>query len=116
MQGHQPGRPLFGAKYCGVDNEDLIVSWGVDGRLCLWDSQSHGQIHAPISTLISRQDYPIYAVDIFSGKNGVVSQLAVGGGLTAGFLGVPLYLYDVKRMPELNNKKEAAAASTETNE
>lgn len=69
--------------------QDLIVSWGVDGRLCLWDSHSHGQIHAPISTLISREDYPIYAVDISH------SVLAVGGGRDAGFLGLPLYLYNV---------------------
>ena len=102
--GHVPGRPLFGAQYCGVsDGEDLIVSWGVDGRLCLWDSQSHGQIHAPISTLVSRQDYPIYAVDISSSttdKSAILSRLAVGGGgADAGFIGMPLYLYDVERMP-----------------
>ena len=101
--GHVPGRPLFGAQYCGVDDsEDLIVSWGVDGRLCLWDSLSHGQIHAPISTLVSRQDYPIYSVDISSpaDKSAILSRLAVGGGgADAGFMGMPLYLYDVERMP-----------------
>lgn len=84
------------------------MSWGVDGRLCLWDSESHGQIHAPISTLIARQDYPIYAVDIYSSTNdntSTLSRLAVGGGMTPGFMGVPLYLYDVKRMQASQDKK-----------
>ena len=77
----------------------------MDGRLCLWDSESHGQIHAPISTLISRQDYPIYAVDITSKDEDIFSRLAVGGGRDAGFLGVPLYLYDVERMPLRDTSK-----------
>jgi WD40 repeat protein len=69
--GHMPGRPLYGAKYCGVDNssvsqsssdvsglygfednddsEELLLSWGVDGRLCLWDSKSEGNVTAPLS-------------------------------------------------------------------
>lgn len=96
--GHIMGRPLFGARYCGVDSEDLIVSWGVDGRLCLWDSLSHGQIHAPISTLISRPGYPIYSVDISSKDESILSRLAVGGGDDSGFIGVPAYVYDVERM------------------
>jgi WD40 repeat protein len=75
------------------------VSCGVDGRLCLWDSHSHGQIHAPISTLISCEDYPIYAVDI---SHGVV---AVGGGRDAGFLGMPLYLHNVHNNKD-DNKEE----------
>jgi len=87
------------------------VSWGVDGRLCLWDSHSHGQIHAPISTLISRQDYPIYAVDISSKDESILSRLAVGGGNEVGFLGVPLYLYDVERMPRFSKKTDAAATA-----
>jgi WD40 repeat protein len=32
--GHERGRPLFGVQYCGTD-ENLLLSWGVDGRLCL---------------------------------------------------------------------------------
>ena len=87
--------------------QDLIVSWGVDGRLCLWDSHSHGQIHAPISTLISRRDYPIYAVDISH------SVLAVGGGRDSGFLGVPLYLFNVNNYDDNNGDNEVTA---ETNE
>lgn len=109
--GHEPGRPLFGARYCGGENEELIVSWGVDGRLCLWDSRSAGQIHAPISTLVNRADYPIYAVDVFEQsrlrqmaickdpqeKEESVRRtcIAVGGGRDGGFLGIPVYLYDI---------------------
>ena len=97
--------------------QDLIVSWGVDGRLCLWDSFSHGQIHAPISTLISRQDYPIYAVDIASTKDDkILSRVAVGGGLEAGFLGVPLYLYDVERMPADSFNRGKAAVTEDATE
>lgn len=75
----------------------------MDGRLCLWDSRSQGNIRAPISTLISREDFPIYAVDIGTpsnqqdgcGEGSMVSRVAVGGGRDGGFLGVPVYLYDV---------------------
>jgi WD40 repeat protein len=31
---HERGRPLFGVQYCGTD-DSLLLSWGVDGRLCL---------------------------------------------------------------------------------
>lgn len=96
--GHVPGRPLFGAKYCGVTDEDLVISWGVDGRLCLWDSHSNDNIHAPISTLISKADYPIYAVDVAKNSKideSIVSRIGVAGGRDGGFLGVPVFLYDV---------------------
>lgn len=85
------------------------MSWGVDGRLCLWDSHSHGEIHAPISTLISRQEYPIYAVDISHGV------LAVGGGRDAGFLGVPLYVYNVNSADD-NDEDGGDDDSEETTE
>mmetsp|Transcript_20768 Transcript_20768/g.29318 ORF Transcript_20768/g.29318 Transcript_20768/m.29318 type:complete len:1004 (-) Transcript_20768:58-3069(-) len=102
--GHQLGRPLFGAKYCGGYTEELLVSWGVDGRVCLWDSRSDGQIHAPISTLVYKQSYPVYAVDVANrthkdeNKNeSVFTSLALAGGRDGGFLGVPVYIYDVPR-------------------
>jgi WD40 repeat protein len=94
--------------YLTFYSQDLIVSWGVDGRLCLWDSHSHGQIHAPISTLISRQDYPIYAVDVSH------SVLAVGGGRDAGFLGVPLYLYNVNSTDDEDCGNDDSGEPTET--
>ncbi len=86
--GHQLGRPLFGSRYCGKD-ENLIVSWCVDGSLCLWDSYSSGNVHAPIAVLQSDPKYPIYAVELSN------DTIAVGGGADGGFIGIPLYLYTV---------------------
>lgn len=94
--GHQPGRPVFGSRYCAA-GENLLLTWGVDGRLCLWDSYSQGNIHAPIATLVQNADYPIYAVDVQS------SCLVVGGGGgEASFLGVPVLLYDTKKEKKAN--------------
>ena len=96
--GHEPGRPLFGSRYCGVSDEDLVVSWGVDGKLCLWDSHSKGNIHAPISTLITKPEYPIYAVDIAKNikeDSDLVCRVGVGGGREELFIGIPVFMYDV---------------------
>jgi len=98
--GHESGRPLYGALFCG---NDLVVSWGVDGRLCLWDSQSSGNLIAPISTLVSNPDYPLYAVDIFqcdpttkkARAKVVTATIACGGGKDGGFMGVLIKLHDV---------------------
>jgi WD40 repeat protein len=92
--GHQAMRPLFGARFvssCGEDDQDekLLISWGVDGRLCLWDSYAQGNIYAPIAVLKSDVQYPIYAVDV-SGRH-----IAVGGGSDGGFIGNPMYLYEI---------------------
>ena len=116
--GHVPGRPLYGAAYCGGDDsQDLVISWGVDGRLCLWDSHSDSNIHAPLSTLVAKSDYPIYAVDIdthHSTGNGDSKRIARigcgggGGGDGVGFLGVPVYLFDVTRGHESSMKKRSA--------
>jgi hypothetical protein len=84
--GHELGRPLFGSRFCG-EREDLLISWGVDGRLCLWDSYLLGNVNAPIAVLKHDSEYPIYAVEL--SKNCV----AVGGGSEGGFIGVPLHLY-----------------------
>jgi hypothetical protein len=83
------GRPLFGCRYCGT-NEDLLISWGVDGSLCMWDSWGHGNIHSPISVLRSDSEYPIYAVEITN------DCIGVGGGSEGGFMGVPVFLYNVE--------------------
>jgi len=114
--GHQVGRPLFGAQYCGGKEEELLVSWGIDGRLCLWDSRSQGNIGAPLNTLVAKNDdYPIYAIDMFHGGNNndnnnnkEVSRMAVGGGREGGFLGIPLYLYDI------TTKMTTTASTTRT--
>lgn len=80
---------MFGSCFCG-DAESLLVTWGVDGRLCLWDGFSQGNIEAPITVLVNNPSYPIYAVDILP------SCAAVGGGGgEASFLGVPVMLYDI---------------------
>mmetsp|Transcript_475 Transcript_475/g.803 ORF Transcript_475/g.803 Transcript_475/m.803 type:complete len:832 (+) Transcript_475:128-2623(+) len=101
--GHSTGRPLFGASYFGGKNEDLLLSWGVDGKLCLWDSFSQGQIGAPICVLVSNESYPIYAVDVFEelasqeelrDRNAKKSIIGVAGGNEGGFIGVPVSLYN----------------------
>mmetsp|Transcript_23668 Transcript_23668/g.42338 ORF Transcript_23668/g.42338 Transcript_23668/m.42338 type:complete len:401 (-) Transcript_23668:142-1344(-) len=102
--GHDIGRPLFGAKYCGGENQELLMTWGVDGKVCVWDSFSVGEVLSPLCTLISHSDYPIYALDIVTdnGENSKAQagemqkvHIAVGGGSEGGFLGLPAYLYDV---------------------
>ena len=110
LTGHQVGRPLFGVRYCGSDNEELLLSWGIDGTLCLWDSYANGYA-APLATLISKPDYPIYSVDAMKSTVSAspsagdtpssesnkreVTRIAVAGGRDGGFIGIPFYLYDV---------------------
>lgn len=84
--GHAAGRPLFGSRYCG-QGDNLLLSWGVDGQLCLWDSYVAGNVYAPLAILRTDDKYPVYAVE-FS-KN----TIAVAGGSDGGFIGVPFYLY-----------------------
>uniref|UniRef100_A0A7S0AWW5 Uncharacterized protein n=1 Tax=Minutocellus polymorphus TaxID=265543 RepID=A0A7S0AWW5_9STRA len=94
--GHAPGRPIFGVKYFGGKSEELLLSWGVDGKLCVWDRSSEGEIHEPITTLVSKADYPIYACDVTeSTENTLISRIAIGGGNDGGFLGVTAFIYDV---------------------
>mmetsp|Transcript_27966 Transcript_27966/g.40028 ORF Transcript_27966/g.40028 Transcript_27966/m.40028 type:complete len:302 (+) Transcript_27966:27-932(+) len=96
--GHQVGKPLFGVCYCGSDEEDLMLSWGVDGRLCLWNSYANGH-SGPIATLLCDPDYPIYSVDIMKQKTPPHTAdkvvVAVAGGRDRGFIGIPFFLYDV---------------------
>lgn len=103
--GHQSGRPLFGARYLGGPNEDLLLSWGIDGKLCLWDSLSTGQIGAPICELVSKADYPIFAVDrhesITESKERK-SSICIAGGNEGGFIGMPCYLYNYSSEAKLS--------------
>jgi len=96
--GHEIGRPIFGGRYIGGKDEDLLLSWGVDGKLCVWDSRSRGEIYQPIATLVGKSDYPIYAVDVAEAAEGaLIGRIAIGGGNDGGFLGVPAFIYDVKQ-------------------
>ena len=93
-----------------------MLSWGADGKLCLWDSYSEGQIGQTMSVLASNAEYPLYAVDVrefdenedsnetsikntdvkrAGTKQRTISSFAVGGGRDAGFIGVPVKIYDV---------------------
>ena len=96
--GHQAGRPLFGSRFCG-ENDELLVSWGVDGKLCVWGSHSQGNVYRPIANLKDDSKYPIYALDISS------SNVAIGGGSDGGFIGTPLFL---AKFPEKRKAEEAS--------
>lgn len=106
--GHEPGRPLFGALYCGsagnndTQQEELLLSWGVDGRLCLWDACACGEVESPMSVLLDKPDYPIYAVH--ARTEGIV---VAGGGSEGGFVGIPVYLYDYPRGDDEQLSKKA---------
>jgi WD40 repeat protein len=108
--GHQLGRPLFGSRFCGKD-ENLIVSWCVDGSLCLWDSYSAGNVHAPIAVLRSDPNYPIYAVELSK------DTIAVCGGNGDGdFIGIPLYLYTFDGLRGADDEKSENQSPTHESE
>jgi WD40 repeat protein len=88
--GHILGRPLFGALFMGAD---VVLSWGVDGRVCVWDGVAREEVTEPWTLLLDKPDYPVYAVDVHPGK-GLV---AVGGGASGevSFVGTPVYLYQL---------------------
>jgi len=94
--GHQSGRPLFGSRYCGGENENLLLSWGVDGKICMWYSQSQGNIYDPVAVLREDSNYPIYAAAL----SGSEEDLVVGGGSDGGFIGVPLHFYNIPPLEE----------------
>jgi WD40 repeat protein len=68
--GHNLGKPLYGCLY--IENGQLLISYGSDGRICLWDSGSIGEIHEPIAVLWDNnlsvhprsEGYPIYALSV----------------------------------------------------
>jgi len=119
--GHDFGKPLYGALFCGDgESETIVLSWGADGKLCVWNSKMKGHINSPISTLTSDSSYPIYAVDVIEknkrknaiatssldskddksfsrqDKKGSITQhVAIGGGRDGSFVDVPVYLYDL---------------------
>jgi len=98
--GHDAGRPLFGSRYCGGEDENILLSWGVDGKICLWYSQSQGNIYDPIAILRENKDYPIYAAEVSHSELNVV----VGGGNEGGVIGVPVHFYVVPPLANTNEK------------
>ena len=94
---------------------DLLISWGVDGRLCLWDSYAQGNVYAPIAVLRKQVDYPIYAVVVGSKPSTTSSRdvcIALGGGPSeGGFIGVPVHLYTVQGSTQLPAEPMDAVAS-----
>jgi len=83
--GHTPSRPIFGAKFI----KRFIISWGVDGKICLWDGIAFGDVLAPVGYVAKKEDYPFYACDVFQEK------IAAAGGSDGGFIGNPMYLFDI---------------------
>jgi WD40 repeat protein len=94
--GHIPGRPVFGARY--IDDDELLITWGSDGRLCLWDGKVAEEVDAPLCMLLDNEDYPIYGVDLSTttkNDSKSVTLTIAGGGAIGGFLGVPVFLQDI---------------------
>ena len=111
--GHELGRPLFGAQYIG---DDLLLTWGADGRLCLWDSQATEEVYEPMSILVDKneEDYPIYACCCANfesqvDENGVVA--VAGGAGDGGLIGVPVYLYDARVKKDDDQQKKKSKTS-----
>jgi WD40 repeat protein len=77
--GHAFGKPLYGCVFLGAD-DTLLLSYGSDGRICLWDSRRVGEVHAPVAILWDNpyrappparkggggegEGYPIYAMAV----------------------------------------------------
>lgn len=117
--GHELGRPLFGACFW----ETYLLSWGVDGRLCLWDAKASGDVlHGPLAILREDESYPLYAVQVSapiitddddSNSRTKRSFIAVaGGGNEGGFLGIPVYVYDI--LEENKMAPPSPAATTDS--
>ena len=102
--GHALGRPLFGA--CFAADEKLILSWGVDGRLCLWDGTVNAEVHQPLAVLVDKNEYPIYAVQSSETK------IVIGGGNgEQSFIGTPIYVYDVPETEAKSTPKKVRIAT-----
>lgn len=78
-------------------NQDLLLTWGVDGKVCVWDSTSKGMVTSSMCRLVSNPNYPVYALDYTRSKESSDSRscLAIAGGSEGGFVGVPLHMYDI---------------------
>ena len=117
--GHVPGRPLFGVGFFGVfdrpDADDpehdatvhvpeALLSWGIDGRLCVWETSSQATVDSPVATLVDDSEYPLYAVAFSQDK-----LIAAGGGADGGFVGIPVHMYSLKHGTQAGGSKESSA-------
>jgi len=102
--GHVPGRPLFGSAFVG---SGLLISWGGDGRVCLWaasgESDAYGVVTSPLAVLADRPHHPVYALGVAGGGSdgagggGALLRIAMGGGDgEESFVGTPVYLYKIE--------------------
>ena len=109
--GHD--RTVYGMLYCGKTTENgnqeqdaLLLSWGGDGRVVLWDAKATGEVDVPIATLFNNPDYPVYGLD-FDERSRYLA--LVGGSGDGGFIGIPVRLYDVfpeSRLKTPNHRKD----------
>ena len=73
------------------DDECHLLSWGMDGRLLVWDATQHGTVTDPDATLLDNADYPLFSVAISRDR------IVTGGGkeedgiIVSG--GVPFHSY-----------------------
>jgi WD40 repeat protein len=135
--GHEPGRPLFGVAFYGsndkkaddgigedgkekkdsppeptvpkpLQEEAALLSWGIDGRLCLWESASEATVEQPTAVLVNQPDYPLYAVACT--QDAIV---AAGGGSDGGFVGIPVHWYDLAPPSDTEAAESSSAAVPE---
>ena len=106
--GHVPGRPLFGSAFVG---SHLLLTWGGDGRVCLWassrESRAYGVVTSPLAVLADRPHYPVYALGLAEGGRGgaggggssLLLRIVMGGGDgEESFIGTPVYLYKIEEV------------------
>ena len=85
-----------------------MLSWGSDGRLCLWDGQSDEELDAPLAVLRDFEDeYPIYTVAMAEQPTHRCITIA-GGGAVGGFLGIPAYMVDLEEDPMADEVAQAS--------
>lgn len=78
----------------------MLISWGIDGNLCLWAADDRGNVTSPLETLVSKSEYPIFSADVTefiqsSETTNYVGYIGIAGGNDGGFIGTPFYLYDI---------------------
>ena len=101
FSGHRG--PVFGTIFLreyGVNDEEsnkgegsLLLSWGMDGRLLVWDAGKYGNVTQPEATLLDNAEYPLYSVATSR------ERIATGGGkVDEGIvtIGVPVHSYRLR--------------------